>query len=43
MDLKADVQSLMTDLGVDAALLDAGDLPCRSPLDGQPIEILMER
>lgn len=40
MDLKADVQSLMTDLGVDAALLDAGDLPCRSPLDGQQIAIL---
>ena len=40
MDLKADVQSLMTDLGVDAALLDAGDLPCRSPLDGQQIATL---
>ncbi|OJH44533.1 aldehyde dehydrogenase [Paracoccus sp. SM22M-07] len=40
MDLKADVQSLMTDLGVDAALLDAGDLPCRSPLDGQQIASL---
>ncbi|WP_240493853.1 aldehyde dehydrogenase family protein [Paracoccus sp. SM22M-07] len=30
----------MTDLGVDAALLDAGDLPCRSPLDGQQIASL---
>nr|WP_304619726.1 aldehyde dehydrogenase family protein [Paracoccus sediminilitoris] len=30
----------MTDLGVDAALLDAGDLPCRSPLDGQQIATL---
>ncbi|WP_111559040.1 L-piperidine-6-carboxylate dehydrogenase [Paracoccus sediminilitoris] len=40
MDLKADVQSLMTDLGVDAALLDAGNLPCRSPLDGQQIATL---
>ena len=40
MDLKADVQSLLTDLGVDAALMDAGGLPCRSPLDGQQIATL---
>lgn len=40
MDLTADVHALMTDLGVDPATLSTGDMPCRSPVNGQQIASL---